>query len=99
MVFSLFETNNDDVSGKRRYSCNILQWSKNDLKSKKSTNGDYLTGLFVILLKQIIACCIPTDDLYTFTRERTNAVTTDEIFEAHKNPKIYYETSLQVCLS
>ena len=69
------------------------------LKKQKSTNGDYLTGLFVILLKQIIACCIPTDDLYTFTRERTNAVTTDEIFEAHKNPKIYYETSLQVCLS
>ena len=31
----------DDVRGKRRYSRNILQWSKNDIKSKKSTNGDY----------------------------------------------------------
>ena len=24
------------------YSRNILQWSKNDIKSNKSTNGDYL---------------------------------------------------------
>ena len=41
MVFSLFEINIDDVRGKRRYSRNILQWSKNNIKSKKSTNGDY----------------------------------------------------------
>ena len=32
--------NIDDVRGKRRYSLNILQWSKDDIKSKKSTNGD-----------------------------------------------------------
>ena len=36
-----FSSNIDDVSGKRRYSRNILKWSKNDIK-KKSTNGDYL---------------------------------------------------------
>ena len=41
-----YKTNIDDVEGKRRYSRNILQWSKNewsknDFKSKNSTNGDY----------------------------------------------------------
>ena len=46
MLWTLFllekyETNIDDVSGKRRYSWNILQWSKNDFKSKINTNGDY----------------------------------------------------------
>ena len=33
--------NTDDKRGKRRFGRNILQWSKNDIKSKKSTNGDY----------------------------------------------------------
>ena len=37
-----FTTNIDDVGGKKRYSRNILQWSKNDFKSKNNTNGDYL---------------------------------------------------------
>ena len=36
-----YKTNIDDAEGKRRYSWNILQWSKNDFKSKNSTNGDY----------------------------------------------------------
>ena len=68
------------------------------LKKQKSTNGDYLTGLFVILLKQIIACCIPTDDLSTFTRERTNAVTTDEIFEAQKITKYLLQNQFRSLL-
>ena len=38
-----FTTNIDDVGRKRRYGRNILQWSKNDFKSKNSTNGDYCT--------------------------------------------------------
>ena len=37
-----YETNIDDLGGKRRYSRNIPQWSKNDFKRMKSTNGDYL---------------------------------------------------------
>ena len=36
-----YETNIDDVGRKRRYCRNILQWSENDFKSKKTTNGDY----------------------------------------------------------
>ena len=36
-----YKTNIDDVGGKRRYTRNILQWSKNDFKSKNNTNGDY----------------------------------------------------------
>ena len=40
--FEKYKTNIDDVGGKRRYSRNILKWSKNDFKSKNSTNGDYL---------------------------------------------------------
>ena len=34
-------TNIDDVRRKRRYGRNILQWSKNDFKSRINTNGDY----------------------------------------------------------
>ena len=34
-------SNTDDIIQKRRYSWNILQWSKNYFKSMKSTNGDY----------------------------------------------------------
>ena len=30
----------------RRYSWNILQWNKNDIKSKKMTNGDYYHHAF-----------------------------------------------------
>ena len=41
--FPSFITNIDDVRGKRRYSRDILQWSKNDFKSKKTTNGDYFS--------------------------------------------------------
>ena len=37
----LVQTNIDDAGGKRGYSRNILQWSKNDSKSRISTNGDY----------------------------------------------------------
>ena len=37
--FEKYKINIDDVGGKRRYSQNILQWSKNDFKSK---NGDDL---------------------------------------------------------
>ena len=40
-----YKTNIDDVGGKRRYTRNILQWSKNDFKSKNNTNGDYLGRL------------------------------------------------------
>ena len=36
-----YETNIDDVCGKRGYCRNILQWSKNNLKSMNNTNGDY----------------------------------------------------------
>ena len=36
-----YKTNINDVSERRRYSWNILQWSKNDLKSMITTNGDY----------------------------------------------------------
>ena len=39
---STYSEDTDDVGGKRRYSRNILQWTKNDFKSTKSTNGDYL---------------------------------------------------------
>ena len=35
------QTNIDDVGRKRRYTRNILQWSKNDFKSMIYTNGDY----------------------------------------------------------
>ena len=31
-LFEKYETNIDDVGGKRRNCWNILQWSKNDLK-------------------------------------------------------------------
>ena len=46
MLWTLFllekyETNIDDVGGKRRW--NILQWSKNNFKSKINTNGDYFS--------------------------------------------------------
>ena len=41
-MFEKYKTNIDDVGGKRRYSRNILQWCKNDFKSKNNTNGDYL---------------------------------------------------------
>ena len=40
-LFEKYKTINDDVGGKRRYSQNILQLSKNDFKSMKTTNGDY----------------------------------------------------------
>ena len=36
-LFEKYETNIDDVGGKRRYCWNILQWSKNDFKSKNNT--------------------------------------------------------------
>ena len=39
--FEKYKTNIDDVGGKRRYGRNLLQWSKNDFKIKKTTNGDY----------------------------------------------------------
>ena len=39
--FEKYKTNIDDEGGKRRYSHNILQWYKNDFKSKNKTNGDY----------------------------------------------------------
>ena len=42
-----YETNIDDVGGKRRW--NILQWSKNNFKSKINTNGDYFKSPFCIL--------------------------------------------------
>ena len=44
-LFEKYKTNIDDVRKKRRYSQNILQFSKNDFKSRKSTNGDYCFGL------------------------------------------------------
>ena len=40
--FEKYKTNIDDVGRKSSYSRNILQWSKNDFKSQKTTNGDYL---------------------------------------------------------
>ena len=40
--FEKYRTNIDDMGGKKRYSWNILQWCKNDFKSKNNTNGDYL---------------------------------------------------------
>ena len=45
-LFEKYQSNIDDVSEKKRYSRNILRWSKNYFKSMKSTNGR--------LLKQII---------------------------------------------
>ena len=39
--FEKYKINIDDVRGKRRYSRNILQKSKNDFESKNTTNGDY----------------------------------------------------------
>ena len=49
--FEKYKTNIDEVGGKRRYSENILQWCKNDFKSKNNTNGDYyLFGHTVMFL-------------------------------------------------
>ena len=45
--FLFFITNIDDIIGKRRYGWNMLHWSKNDFKSKKSTNGDYFFTIFL----------------------------------------------------
>ena len=39
--FEKYKTNIDDIGGKRRYGRNILQWCKNEFKSKNNTNGDY----------------------------------------------------------
>ena len=46
-LFEKYKNNIDNVGRKRRYSRNILQWSKNDFKSKKppmeTTNGVWST--------------------------------------------------------
>ena len=39
-TFEKYKTTNYDVSGKRRYSRNILQWNKNNMNSMKMINGD-----------------------------------------------------------
>ena len=44
-----YKTIIDDVGEKRRYSRSILQWSKNDFESKKTTNGYYYTFNLSIL--------------------------------------------------
>ena len=36
-----YKTTNYDISGMRRFSWNIFQWKKNDMKSTKMTNSDY----------------------------------------------------------
>ena len=41
LLFKKYETIYYDIFEMRRYSRNILQWSKNDMKSTKKTNGDY----------------------------------------------------------
>ena len=41
LTFEKYETTNYNLSGKRRYSQNILQWNKNDMNSMKMTNGDF----------------------------------------------------------
>ena len=53
MVFSIFI---DDVREKRRYSWNTLQWSKNDIKSNKSTNGDYSCSAASDALMRRVRC-------------------------------------------
>ena len=40
-VFLCVITNIDDIRRKRKYGQNILQWNKNDFKSRINTNGDY----------------------------------------------------------
>ena len=40
-LFEKYKTNIDDIGEKRRYSRNILQWSKIDFKIMIYINGDY----------------------------------------------------------
>ena len=47
--FEKYKTNIDDIGGKSRYGPNILQWSKNDFKSKNNTIGDYSSSKNIIL--------------------------------------------------
>ena len=41
LTFEKYETTNYHVSGMRRYTRNVLQWNKNDIKSTRMTNRDY----------------------------------------------------------
>ena len=50
LTFEKYKITN--VCGMRRYSRNIFQWNKNDIKSRKMTNGDYSIksgfGMFLV---------------------------------------------------
>ena len=52
--FEKYKTNIDDVEGKRKYNRNILQWCKNDFKSKNNTNGDYYCHFMSITILNFI---------------------------------------------
>ena len=54
-------TTNDDVYTMRRYSRNILQWNKNNIKSTRMTTGDYFQACLNIFLS-----CILESDLFDF---------------------------------
>ena len=45
MVNPSKETNNYDVCRMRRYTQNILQWNKNDIKGMRMTTGDYFLAI------------------------------------------------------
>ena len=49
-----YKTTKYDVSQMRRYNRNIFQWNKNDIKSKKMTNGDYFSPTKVEACKSFL---------------------------------------------
>ena len=53
--FEKYKTNIDDIRGKRRHDRNILQWSKNDFKSRKTTNGDCYSLTNVLFRPKVLS--------------------------------------------
>ena len=39
-----------------RFTQNMFQWNKNDIKSSQTTNGDYFIAVFLLLLLLILGC-------------------------------------------
>ena len=60
VLFVTYKTNIDDVGWKRRYSRNILQWSKNDFKSQNNTNGDYCYSTLCLNFRYDTTICLTT---------------------------------------
>ena len=86
LTFDKYETTNYDVCGMRRYSRNILQLNKNDIKRMKMTTRDYSQKREHLLISPINFTTRLTFFALYFRLTRSNEINLNYSFYVRHTP-------------